>query len=415
MSVEWQGCDDAQCFFPERMEWRAGDVAPPPPPAPAQPPGRAIPNDFSLARTSVGYQGETAFLAFLEGRGGTVDLLRRGWVVAIALILGGGLLLNLTPCVLPMIPINLAIIGAGARARSRAEGFALGGLYGVGMCVAYGLLGVAVVRSGAPFGALNASPWFNASIAALFAVLALAMFGAIPLDLSRFQGRLGAGGPGRHRYAGVFALGAVSALLAGACVAPVLISVLLLAASLYQKGHAVALFLPFLLGLGMALPWPFAGAGLARLPPPGRWMDWVKYGFGVFIAAMALYYGRLAWDGFRGPAAPPGAKGTEGKAKFDHDLPAGAGPDAWAVVFDQARREGRPVFVDFWATWCKNCAAMEATTFRQPAIRAALARMVTVRYQAERPAEEPARSLLAEFGALGLPTFAILERRTEGR
>ena len=63
-------------------------------------------------------------------------------------------------------------------------------------------------------------------------------------------------------------------------------------------------FLPFLLGVGMALPWPLAGAGLAWLPKPGRWMVWIRHGFGVLVIVMAAYYGRLAWSGFR-PAAPP--------------------------------------------------------------------------------------------------------------
>ena len=89
-------------------------------------------------------------------------------------------------------------------------------------------------------------------------------------------------------------MGVVAALMAGACVAPVVISVLLLSAHLYGAGMVAGLLLPFLLGLGMALPWPFAGAGLSLLPKPGQWMKWVKYSFGVLILLFAAYYGYLA-------------------------------------------------------------------------------------------------------------------------
>ena len=84
---------------------------------------------------------------------------------------------------------------------------------------------------------------------------------------------------------------AIAALLAGACVAPVVIQVVLFSSNLYATGTSIALALPFVLGLGMALPWPIAGAGLASLPKPGAWMVRVKQAFGVVILATAVYYG----------------------------------------------------------------------------------------------------------------------------
>ena len=113
-----------------------------------------------------------------------------GWVLA--LILLGGLALNLTPCVLPMIPVNLAVIGAGARAGSRRNGFLLGGLYGLAIAVTYGILGAFVVLTGSTFGALNSSPWFTLGIALVFVLLALGMFDVFHIDFSRFEG-----GPGQ--------------------------------------------------------------------------------------------------------------------------------------------------------------------------------------------------------------------------
>ena len=80
-----------------------------------------------------------------------------GTLATLLLIAAGGFLLNFTPCVLPMIPINLAIIGAGTRARSRTEGFRNGAIYGLGMALAYGTLGLVVVLTGSKFGTLNSS------------------------------------------------------------------------------------------------------------------------------------------------------------------------------------------------------------------------------------------------------------------
>ena len=96
-------------------------------------------------------------------------------------------------------------------------------------------------------------------------------------------------------------MGAVAALLAGACVAPVVIQVVLFSSNLYATGTTIALALPFFLGIGMAIPWPIAGAGLAALPKPGAWMVRVKQAFGVFILATAAYYGYEAYSIFVEP------------------------------------------------------------------------------------------------------------------
>src|SRR4029434_4842732 len=88
------------------------------------------------------------------------------------------------------------------------------------------------------------------------------------------------GGAGRGSLALAFGMGAIAALLAGACVAPVVIQVVLFSSDLYAQGTVIALGLPFVLGIGMAIPWPIAGAGLTRLPKPGAWMVRVEQALG---------------------------------------------------------------------------------------------------------------------------------------
>jgi thiol:disulfide interchange protein len=383
-------------------------------PAEAAKDWRSSLDSFRIVSRQTGFMQATPFLGFLEdakaGRGLEKSPLARlkelGLGVTLLLIFLGGIGLNLTPCVLPLIPINLAIIGAGSGARSRRLGFALGGIYGAGMALAYGALGLVVVLTGSKFGTLNSTISFNLLVAVLFVVLALGMFDLVNIDFSRFRTRrLATAGPSpRGRMVVAFSMGTVAALLAGACVAPVVISVLLLSTQLYGQGHVAGLLLPFLLGLGMALPWPFAGAGLTFLPKPGRWMKWTKYAFGSLILIFAGYYAHLALDLSRNhhgvtalTTAHPGA-----------NLQAATADEVLAQGLLRGQSEHRPVFVDFAASWCKNCEAMDETVFRSTEVQKLLNEFVVVRYQAERPNESPAREVLDRFGVIGLPTYVVL-------
>ena len=162
----------------------------------------------------------------------------RGPLAILVIVFLGGLALNLTPCVLPMIPINLAIIGAGARAGNKRRGFALGATYGAAMAIAYGVLGLVVILTAGSFGTINASPWFNVAIAVLFVFLGLAMFDVVTLDFSRFSSGIQFKSESRGSLPLAFGMGAVAAILAGACVAPVVVQVVLFASNLYATRHA---------------------------------------------------------------------------------------------------------------------------------------------------------------------------------
>ena len=440
--LRYQACDDKVCFRPitatitwtVRVGTSAGSFAPrakdvfdrlsqgrrtevpsvglpaTPSPPPASTDTRTVPtqlDEFAVLATTGGYLRRDEFLQFIRNaeqgvvQKGLFD--GRGPLAILVIILVGGLLLNLTPCVLPMIPINLAIIGAGTEAGSRRRGFLLGSTYGAAMAVVYGALGLAVILTAGTFGTINASPWFNASIAILFVVLGLAMFDVVTIDFSRFSSRLQAPTRG-GTFAVAFTMGAVAALLAGACVAPVVIQVILFSSSLYASGTPLALALPFVLGLGMALPWPIAGAGLAALPKPGRWMVRVKQAFGVLILGTAIYYGYLAYTLF----ANRWVDASQVSDSVQEKLEAGW-TDSLGAGLERATSEGKPVLIDFWATWCKNCLTMDKTTLADPDVTAALADYVKVKFQAEDPDAEPAKTLMSRFKAVGLPTYVILQ------
>jgi thiol:disulfide interchange protein len=366
-------------------------------------------HEFNIVGTRAGYLDSATFVKFLsDAQAGVQErglFEGRGPMAILLIVFVGGLALNLTPCVLPMIPINLAIIGAGSQAGSRRRGFLLGSVYGMGMALAYGALGVVVMLTARSFGTLNSSPWFNAGIAVLFVVLALAMFDVVNIDFSRVGSRVRLGEPGRGSFVVSFVMGAVAALLAGACVAPVLIQVVLFASNLYASGTTSALALPFLLGLGMALPWPIAGAGIAALPKPGAWMVRIKQAFGVVILATAAYYAWEAYGIFRYQRLDQAQVASGGKTA-----------EGWHTSLveglEVAKREGKPVIIDMWATWCKSCTVMDNTTFKDPEVIRAMEPFVKVRFQAEDPEAEPAHSVMWRFDAIGLPTYVILQPKT---
>jgi thioredoxin:protein disulfide reductase len=370
-------------------------------------------DEFAILGSTGGYLGTADFLEFIQNTENGVRqkgmFEGRGPLAILLLVFLGGLALNLTPCVLPMIPINLAIIGAGTRAGSRSRGFWLGAAYGAAMAAVYGLLGLIVILTAGTFGTINASPWFNAGIAVLFVVLALAMFDVLVIDFSKYSARFSVGQPGSGSFIVAFAMGAVAALLAGACVAPVVIQVVLFSSNLYAGGTTAALALPFFLGIGMAIPWPIAGAGLSALPKPGAWMVRVKQVFGVFILGTALYYGYEAYSLF----ANRWVDASDVTASVEEKLKAG-----WhASLADglaAAEREQKPVLIDLWATWCKNCLTMDKTTLADADVTGALSNYIKIKFQAENPDESPARQVMQKFGAVGLPTYVILRPRSSG-
>ncbi len=362
---------------------------------------------FSTLGTAAGYLSSEDFLEFIDrsesGRAEQAGLEGLSPIAILSLILIGGLALNLTPCVLPMIPINLAVIGAGTGSGSRLRGFALGSVYGLAMALVYGILGLGVILTAGTFGTVNASPWFNLAIALLFVVLALAMFDVLTIDFSRLQSKFVSDNSRHGSFMVAFGMGGVAALLAGACVAPVVIQVIVFSSNLYATGTAVALVLPFILGLGMALPWPIAGAGLTLMPKPGPWMVRVKQAFGIFILGTAVYYGYLAYGLFSQRWVDPKAV-TSGVQEMLEE--------GWYSSINQglqvAEAENKLVLVDMWATWCKNCLTMDRTTLKDPDVQAVLDSYVKIKFQTEDPSVSPGKEVMAHFDALGLPTYAII-------
>ncbi len=417
-------------------------------------------------------KANTAAATALAEDSRVASLFQGSFWLLIASFFGFGLLLSFTPCVLPMIPILSGIIVGRGQGVTRAQGFALSAAYVLGMAITYALAGVAAGLSGAMLSAALQNPWVLGGFAALFVVLAMSMFGFYELQLpAGWQARLNASSnklPG-GRYGGVFAMGALSALIVGPCVAAPLAGALLYI-SQSRDGMLGGTAL-FAMALGMGVPLLAVGASAgALLPKAGPWMDAIKRFFGVLLIAVAIYLvspliplavQMLAWGALLIVSAmllraidalPPQAHsllragkgvgmiallagaayivgGLSGAKDIFQPLsglsaaPSGSVPASPAeplfkrvstsaeldAALKAASATGKPVLLDFYADWCVSCKEMERFTFTDAKVQQRLKGMVKV--QADVTANNAEhQALLKRFRLFGPPGIIFFDK-----
>jgi cytochrome c-type biogenesis protein len=203
---------------------------------------------------------------------------------------GGGLLASFSPCLYPMVPITVAIVGGG-RAASRMRTFLLAIVYAIGLATAYSTLGLIAGLSGTMFGAISTNPWLYFAMANLMLVAAAMMADIIPVPvpaaLHRMAATTGTGG----RASGAFAMGAVSGLVAAPCGAPILAGILTWVTITRSASLGFLYLISFSFGMCTLLLVVSLGADSAlRLPRPGAWMVNVKRFFALVLLGVAEYY-----------------------------------------------------------------------------------------------------------------------------
>jgi cytochrome c-type biogenesis protein len=217
------------------------------------------------------------------------ELASRPWT-AIVLAFGGGVLASLSPCLYPMIPITVSIIG-GARETTRRGRFGLAVVYVGGLATVYSILGLVAGLTGTLFGAASTNPWLYFVMANIMLAAALMMADliAVPVPDSLRQRAAAAGTGGR--IGGAFAMGAASGLVAAPCGAPVMAGILTWVTTTRNATLGFVYLLAFSLGMCvLLLVFALIADTALRLPPPGPWMLWVKRLFALVLLGVAEYY-----------------------------------------------------------------------------------------------------------------------------
>lgn len=409
-----------------------------------------------------------------------------GFLWAILGAFAGGLLLTFTPCVLPMIPIlSGVIVGAEGARLTKLRGGLLSYTYVLGTAVTYTIAGAIAGATGEQLQAYFQNTWAISLFAAVLVLLALSMFGLYELQmpasvqtlLHRHSHTLHrkAKGRGTGEYVGVFLLGVISALIIGACVAPVLAFTLATAIATRDPWLGAAIMFALAHGQGAILVVIGISEGLL-LPRAGPWMHTIKRIFGVLLIAVAIYllgslpqvpvlllwaalliacavylgatqslprdaggwhYLRkaagillLVWGivallgGFLGgrdlltplpldrlSEALPGATKQAGTDSLFKSIRSLRDLDAELALARQAKK---PVILDYYATWCTDCVRMEASTFRDPQVRKTVTeRFVAIQADVTSADDAEVSAIKQRFHVYGPPAMLFFD--TDGQ
>jgi thiol:disulfide interchange protein DsbD len=384
-----------------------------------------------------------------------VDFGTRELPAIFLLVFLGGLALNLTPCVYPMIPITISYFGG--QAQGKKGSLVLHSiLYVVGMAITYSVMGVVAAMTGSLFGAAHQYPAVLIGIALVMVVLAMSMFDVYELRLPAALIRLT--GSSQKGFWGTFLMGSTVGIVAAPCIGPFVLGLLTYVGN---KGNAFLGFaLFFVLALGMGIPFLALGAfsgSIRRLPRSGAWMVWVRKIFGFILLAMAVFFLKtlfpsmlaynlalalvmllagiyLAWID---PAAAPGKAfpfvrtavgiaffavalycGLTGlHAGFEEGMarPGAAGSTGaiqWLPYSEEmlsvAARDGKPVFIDFYADWCAPCRELDRQTFAAPEVVELSRQFVMLKVDLTSAGDPRAEALRQKYQARGVPALVFL-------
>ena len=461
--LKYQGCSDmGVCYPPVTKRYSFSHQATLPPVASTQS------NVASNTHHPISNEGE---LSEEESIASTLKSKSSG--IVLLTFFGFGLLLALTPCVFPMIPILSSIIVAQGEGMTAKRGFWLSLVYVLAMALTYTLAGVLAGLFGANIQAALQNPWVISLFTLLFVALALSMFGFYELQLpASWQGRLSRTSDEAGRrggVAGVAIMGFLSALIVGPCVAPPLAGALIY---IGQTGDALlggaALFV---MSLGMGLPLLLIGTGAGKfMPKPGGWMTTVSKVFGVVMLGIAIWMlSRIIPDAvaiglwavlFIVSAVYMGALESLGVERGWNALFKGLGLVLFAYgimllfgaftgatnpldplkvlkkqsntlsvrsaslsfervtsldeLLKKIERSKNPVMVDFRADWCVSCKELEEITFSDPSVMAALKDYNLYQIDVTKNSPEE-RNIMKHFGIFGPPAILFFSNGEEKR
>ncbi len=431
--IKYQACDDRSCLLPTEAAFSASIPITKDPTgvhsthaAIFQPPEETIPSKRQEAPSPIPIQ--------------------RGVILSVFIIFLGGLGLNLTPCIYPLIPITVGFFVAQGAGSSRWV-FVLSLFYVLGMAITYSILGTVAALTGSLFGSLLQNPLVLLLIAFVLVGLSLSMFGLYQIRIPTFLTRIT--GQSSQGIFGALLMGLTVGILAAPCIGPFIIGLL---SYVGQKGDPVLGFWTFfVLAMGMGTPFLFLGTlsgSLNRLPRSGEWMVWVKRIFGFVMLGMAVYFLRhlisnelywilqasiaaigaiyLGWvegsgKGLRGLRGIKWGTGIFGLLLSSYLVLAPGHLffhrqgiqwlDYHEALIQGAKKEAKPVIIDFTADWCVPCRIMEQRTFGSPPVIARAKQFLVLRVDLTHSTQPKSRSLMERYRIRGVPTVIFLDQR----
>lgn len=386
---------------------------------------------------------------------GTIEnQLSKNFYLTFLLVFLAGILTSFTPCIFPMIPITLSILGNDAHDKSRLQNILRSIFYVLGIAVTYSSLGVLAALTGAIFGQALANKWVVLSMVGLFVLMALSMWGAFELQVPAFiRNRFGTGKS--HGYVGAFFMGMVAGIVASPCVGPVLVSILSFVSTTQNAVLGFTLLFTYALGLGLIfIAIGFSSQLLKKLPRSGPWMEFTKFSLGLLMILVALYYLKFVipmeywimvlgvtflaisiWQGaFHFQRKHPYRQGLfiilfvasltltllsifkrEYVSPVFHNQPEEVTellikwtPYSEAVIA-QAKADNQPVILDFFAEWCAACHELEEKTYTNPEFIELSKQFKLVKIDATEDLPE-VKQILEKYNIKGLPTVIFINK-----
>lgn len=382
-----------------------------------------------LSGTNVSQNSENSLANKIESSGIILSLL---------FVFLGGLALNLTPCVYPLIPITIGYFG-GQSEGNTGRLFLLGVLYVLGMALTYSIIGVATAMSGAVLGTLLQNPVVIIIIALIFILLSLSMFGIYEFKLP--DALVEKAGGAKAGAFGAFLMGLTMGIVAAPCIGPFVLGLLTYVAA--KADILIGFLMFFFLALGLGTPYlilaVFSGK-IKKLPRAGDWMDGVKHIFGFLLFGMAIY--------FVGPLLPKDINkylipiylifvgvyliffdNLANEVKFFRRfkivlsliliavsvyllIPTKTIASEWETYSDEkfeSALHNEKIIIDFYADWCIPCKELDAITFSNPNVINTSKNFVKLKVDMTKTMSDETERIRKKFNILGMPTILIFD------